>query len=175
MPDIVTHYFVGLLISSRSARLRYALILALAGLLPDVDALFFTHRWATHSIAVVLPIVVALNIAVLKLYRNHLVYSTTASLLYLLHIVLDMFTAPTPILWPLYSQSIAIALNIDGSLTSRGIEVIAEVGISSSYVDFGRKQVIEGPLFTAEGAVIAIAITSALILEHILGRVKRCK
>jgi len=47
MPDLLTHYATSLLIATRALPLRHALLFALVGLLPDVDALLKIHRSAT--------------------------------------------------------------------------------------------------------------------------------
>jgi len=44
VPDVAAHYAVSLLVASRIVKLRYALLFALVGLLPDIDALFRVHR-----------------------------------------------------------------------------------------------------------------------------------
>ena len=50
MPDALAHYAVSYLVASRVTKHKYALFIALIGLLPDIDVLLRVHRWVTHSI-----------------------------------------------------------------------------------------------------------------------------
>jgi len=90
MPDLLTHYATSLLIATRALPLRHAALLALVGLLPDVDALFKIHRSATHSL---LLVAAAAAIPALRRRAKH-----AALAIYALYIVLDVLTAPTPAL-----------------------------------------------------------------------------
>jgi len=165
LPDVAAHYAVSLLVASRVVRLRYALLLALAGLLPDIDALFRVHRWFTHSIFVAALASCAAVALALAVDRELLRYVAAASALYMLHIVLDVFTAPTPILWPLVNSSIMVLVSVDGVVTAGGASVAPSIAVISKAADFTPRQVIEGPVLTPLGTVVTIAAAAVLALE----------
>jgi membrane-bound metal-dependent hydrolase YbcI (DUF457 family) len=54
MPDALTHYASSYLVSRAALKPERAALAALAGLLPDLDALLRIHRWATHSLVLAL-------------------------------------------------------------------------------------------------------------------------
>ena len=80
MPDALTHYISSYLVSRAALKPKQAALAALAGLLPDLDALR-AHRWVTHSLVLALAAVLL-------------------AALYALHITLDAHTPLTPALWP---------------------------------------------------------------------------
>ena len=98
MPNLLAHYAISYLIASRVAKPRYALLLALIGLLPDTDVLLRIHRWVTHSLILTVTLITIATIPVLYIDHKYLEHLALASTLYILHIILDIFTAPTPVL-----------------------------------------------------------------------------
>lgn len=172
MPELLIHYSISLLISSRISRLRYAFILALIGLLPDIDVFLMIHRWATHSIIVIFPIGIILLI-LFHIYRKKLFpYIAIGLILYVLHIVLDLFTAPVPILWPLLNYSYLIDIGLIGSMTSYKTELRPYTNIEIKDTDFMQKPVLEGPIVSGIGISITISIAITIILEYMLYRLK---
>jgi membrane-bound metal-dependent hydrolase YbcI (DUF457 family) len=113
MPDPLTHYLVSYLISSRVAKLKYSLLIALAGLLPDIDVVFRIHRWVTHSLIVVLATLTPALLAIYAFRREYLRLATLTTALYTL-------TAPTPALWPL-TQSIQVRFEVTGTINNNEI------------------------------------------------------
>jgi len=91
MPDLLTHYATSLLIATRALPMRHAALLALVGLLPDVDALLKIHRSATHSL--VLAAAAAIAVPALRHRAKH---AALALAIYALHIVLDVLQRPHP-------------------------------------------------------------------------------
>jgi len=166
LPDAAAHYVVSLLIASRVVRLRYALLLALAGLLPDIDALFRVHRWFTHSIFVAALASCTAAVLALAVDRRFLRYAVTASALYMLHIVFDVFTAPTPILWPLVNSNIMVSVFVDGVITAGGASIAPSIAVISEAVDFAPRQVVEGPILTPLGVIAVIATVAVLAMER---------
>lgn len=169
MPELVTHYMVSLLLSSRVMSLRHALLLALVGLLPDVDVLFRIHRWFTHSLvlALITFIVVYLVISVVK--SEVLKYLITAYIIYVIHIVLDVFTAPTPIFWPLTPTSYMLKVGLDGFISVRGLTVTPNVVLYMRPVDFTQKAVIEGPIISEYGIMTALVVITTIVVERLRG------
>ena len=168
MPDLLTHYAVSFLISSRVYSIRRSAIIAFIGLLPDVDALLRIHRWATHSL--ILAIAGGLMLAALLtlLGRKSLKILYLSIALYIIHIIMDIFTAPTPLLWPLTGDAYTISLEVDGSVSSKGIAVIPLIELSREGVNFTQREVIEGPIASPTGVIISIASIAAITAERAL-------
>ncbi len=83
MPDILAHYAINYLVASRTVKSRYALIIALIGLLSDLDVLLRIHRWVTHSIIPVLIIGTVSSIILFYMNYTYLKYLLLALGLYL--------------------------------------------------------------------------------------------
>jgi len=163
MPDLLTHYATSLLIATRALPLRHAALLALVGLLPDVDALLKIHRSATHS----LLLVVAAAPAIPALKR-HAKYAALALAIYALHIVLDVFTAPTPALWPILGESYTITIKVDGIVADK-VAVTPHVEIDAEPAHFTQVQAVEGPIVSTTGLVVAITTAALLATEYVNG------
>ena len=168
MPDLLTHYAVSFLIASRVTSLKRSSLLALAGLLPDVDALLRIHRSVTHS----LVLTGALALAVVYVaYRGGWRYTpilAVAAALYMLHIVMDLFTAPTPILWPLTKKAYMLNPQLNIHITSSHITLTPSLEARTTPVDFTQKHTMEAPIASATGVVAAIAVAAALFVERIV-------
>ena len=160
------HYALSYVISSRVVDRKSSFLIALAGLLPDIDALFGFHRWVTHSAVLAaaawLPLIA---FAYAKKKSRVLTLSALATLLYIMHIILDVFTSPTPLLWPLTSRAYAIAVDVEGAVTNTGLAPNVSVRIVSEAADFSRKHVVEGPIATPLGIATSIAVFIAMLVE----------
>jgi len=161
MPDLLTHYATSLLIATRALPLRHAALLALAGLLPDIDALLKIHRSATHSLLLVATAAIAI-----PALKRHAKYAALALAIYALHIVLDVFTAPTPALWPLVEESYAITIKVDGTVADK-IAIAPHVEINAEPTHFTQVQAVEGPVVSTTGIITATTTAVLLATEHI--------
>jgi len=172
MPDLITHYVSSYLVARSALRPRYAALLALAGLLPDIDVLLRVHRWVTHSVLVALltatPILLFIRVKRREFFR----FAALALLTYVLHIALDLFTAPTPALWPLYS-SVWVRVGLAGALTVSGLAVYPEVEVVTGPADFTPREVIEGPLITETGLALAIVAIILTVLDIFKNKAKQ--
>ncbi|MEM4909847.1 MAG: metal-dependent hydrolase [Ignisphaera sp.] len=175
MADVLTHYVVSFLLLRRIFNLKTSLLIALVALLPDIDVVFRVHRWFTHSI-VVLGIAVScltLLLVLSKRYRKYILHLGVATLVYLLHIAIDLFTAPTPVLWPLVSESYHLKMLIQGSIArdeAITIYTITKISISSS--DFMPREKVEGPLATDLGIILALATLTLELSDFMAKMIK---
>ncbi len=169
MPDLLTHYAISYLIASRIVKPKYALVIAIAGILPDIDALLRVHRWITHSLVLVIIVSLVLflfsKLTTINKHTYHVILLFI--LLYALHIVLDIFTGPTPILWPLTMSSYAVTMSICGTVGEAMIGVKPEVTIISTSNNFTQQQVLQGSIATDMGVIIAIGVTVTIFLEQL--------
>ncbi len=168
MPDALAHYALSYLIASRMVKPKHALLIALIGLLPDIDSLFRIHRWVTHSLTLaIIPISVALAIAFFMNYR-YLKYLALASTIYVSHVILDFFTAPTPILWPITDQAYMFNVELSGVVTEDGIGLTPSISIFSETVDFTQQSAVSGPLISTTGVIVAIGVVVMLLAEWLV-------
>lgn len=142
-------------------KFRKALPISLLTLLPDLDVLFHIHRSLSHSL--VITLVAALPILLLVWRKASIRNMVFLALLAIsMHIVLDAFTDYTPILWPLYEQSLWI-----------DIELIAHfggsIGFTLSFAPLSEPTIFEqfesldAPLFTGYGLIISIILLAASV------------
>ncbi|MEM2349514.1 MAG: metal-dependent hydrolase [Acidilobaceae archaeon] len=165
MPDLLAHYTVSILIASRVASLRLSAIIGFIGLLPDIDALIGFHRWITHSIIVVLAISIPLVALSLAISRRFLKILLLSLILVITHIVLDMLTSPTPVLWPLVSSYISVELKINGVLDGSSIGVYPVLAVNSMQVE-PLVYPVEGPIVSEFGVATLVVLILILAIEY---------
>jgi membrane-bound metal-dependent hydrolase YbcI (DUF457 family) len=165
MPDLLAHYASSVLVARVRVDTRIALLIGLVGLIPDVDALLRIHRWITHSL-VLLALIATPVVALVYWYkRRYFGIALTILLIYTLHLLLDIFTGPTPILYPL-ADSIWVKIQVNGASTATGITVTPSITVATMKPDFTRRETVEGPLVTETGAIIAVVTAVILLLEY---------
>jgi len=174
MPDLLTHYATSLLLTSRVSRVRYAVLTALIGLLPDVDSLLRIHRWFTHSLVITALATAVAAVIITYVNSKLLKYVVlTSAAIYTLHILLDMFTASTPIAWPLTNKAYMISIELNGAIANGGLNISLNTALVNTTADFTPKQVVEGPIVTEQGIIVAIGVGAMLILEKTFLRKSR--
>jgi len=165
MPDLLAHYASSVLVARVRVDTRITLLIGLVGLIPDVDALLRIHRWITHSLVLVALFAIPL-VALLYWYRRrYFGLALTILLIYTLHLLLDIFTGPTPILYPL-ADSIWVKIQVNGASTATGIIVTPSITVATMKPDFTRREIVEGPLVTETGTILAVVTTVILLLEY---------
>jgi len=165
MPDLLAHYASSVLVARVRVDTRIALLVGLVGLIPDIDALLRIHRWITHSLVLVALFTTPLVILVYWRGRRYFGLALTILLIYTLHLLLDIFTGPTPILYPL-ADSIWIKIQVNGASTTTGIAINPSITVATMKPDFTRREIVEGPLVTETGAIIAAVTAVILLLEY---------
>lgn len=168
LPCLLTHYAVSYLVSSRFVKKRLAAIMAFVGLLPDIDVFLGVHRWATHSIVpplIAILVLLALRRSVLRRYSRGTLLALLSLLLYTLHPVMDVFTAPTPLFWPLTDSAYGVYLDVEGFVASKSILLKPTVIIEVEPMNSVPKPVVEGPVASTTGIIIAIAVALYELLE----------
>ncbi len=163
MPDLLTHYAVSYLVASRVIGRRRALLLAFTGLAPDVDALLGLHRWATHSL--LLTAAAAAAAALVPWGGRGRPLLLLAMLLYGLHIILDTFTAPTPLLWPLTAAAYAVHIGVTVAVGGYRLpDISPRLGVTVAAMPASHG-LVEGPAVDTMGIVVAVAVAVATALE----------
>lgn len=166
MPDVLAHYAIGYLVASRILRPRQAALVALASVAPDIDALLGVHRWLTHSLAP--PILAALIAATALRGTRYRAPALLLIALYTLHNTLDTLTAPTPLLYPITKDAYALHITIDASIANHTtITIHTAIDATTEEINTEPQDVIEGPLVTTTGIVLAATATLAALTEHL--------
>jgi len=165
MPDLLTHYASSVLVARTRQGLKKSLLLGLVGLLPDIDILLHVHRWVTHSFILAIAVATPLLTLTYK-YRRSFEAAALAATIYLLHLVLDLFTGPTPILYPL-ADSLYIKLEVNGQYSDTGIALTPRATVETWKPDFTPQPAVEGPIASQAGIILAIVTTLALVLNHL--------
>ena len=113
MPEPLIHLVVVLtVLLFFGFSLKKSLILSSLAILPDLDVLFHVHRSITHSVVFLILICIPI-IGFIKIkYPKYFTDSLVGSLVVLSHPILDVFHSYTPILYPLYKNSVFIVCNL---------------------------------------------------------------
>lgn len=168
MPDLLTHYTVSYLVLVRVFSLKKALALSLIGLLPDIDVVLGVHRWSTHSLLLAGATALPIMLAAAHLKHRYLAQIVALTTVYLMHIAMDLLTAPTPVLYPLLHQAHTLRIHITGALSSSNTpKLLPTVKLETTPIDFTPKTYLEGPIASDLGIAIAIAAAIATLVEYI--------
>ena len=169
---MLTHYAVSYLVCSRRLSYKTAALISLAGLLPDVDAVFGIHRWVTHSIVLTAPAMAAILLAIYRLERGYITHATLACVVYILHLAMDVFTAPTPLLWPLIPQAYCINLCIAGAVAGLKVWIWPELGVTVENAAFTKTEVVYGVVVSSMGVIVAATVIAAMAVEKLARKQK---
>jgi len=174
MPDLLVHYVLSVLVAKTRVSTKWALLLGILGLLPDVDALLRIHRWLTHSLVVIVLVATPLLALIRLRWRGRFGLALLALLIVALHPVMDVFTGQTPILWPLV-DSVWIRVSVSGALSSTGVTIKPSIAVTTSRPSFTQREVVEGPIVTELGVVLAVVVAVILALDYLSRATSRAR
>lgn len=141
-----------------------ALPISLLAVLPDLDALFLVHRSLSHSLIVVLSVMVPLLLLTYRFKPRLHGYVFLALLAVGSHLVLDLFAGYTPFLWPLYGYSLWIHAEL-GVHVGGAASLSPSVELLTKPVTFQQFQSLDAPLFTGEGLIISAVLLTPVLLR----------
>jgi membrane-bound metal-dependent hydrolase YbcI (DUF457 family) len=166
MPDLLAHYVLSVLVAKTRVSAKWALLLGILGLIPDIDALLRIHRWLTHSLVVIVLVATPLLALIRLRWRGKFSLALLALLIVALHPVMDVFTGQTPILWPLV-DSVWIKVSVNGASSSTGVTITPSIAVITSRPSFTQREVVEGPVVTELGVVLAVVAVVILALDYL--------
>ncbi|WFO75965.1 metal-dependent hydrolase [Desulfurococcaceae archaeon MEX13E-LK6-19] len=175
MPEPLIHGVVGLVVSRWLGVRRWWLLflVVLFSVLPDVDAVFRIHRSFTHSLLVALVVGLAVVWLAWRTGRKSAAWVVGVFVLaYSVHVVMDLFTGPTPVLWPLVWKDFYVEVMVTANNTvSNGItlEPVLRVHVTDFTMEPG--DIVDAPVATPTGVSIAVIVLALLLLEE--PRIKR--
>ena len=164
MPEPLLHFAVTFSLAKTRYDFKWSILLGLAALIPDLDVLIRIHRWATHSLILTTIILIPIYLLASKKSDKTKWLILAIYLAIAGHIMMDIFQAYTPILYPLttevYQVNVELGVRIEG-----GISTQLNMGISSLPNEFTQFQALDAPIFTSQGFIIsAILIVMSLLL-----------
>lgn len=149
--------------------LKEALLGSLLALAPDLDALLLIHRSFTHSLA---PIASALLPTLLYLHKfkpKLQKYGLMAFFALLSHLLLDVFTGYTPLLWPFYNFSIWVAMDLTvhvGSLPNLAFNL----RLLTEPITFQTARSLDAPILTGDGLTISLLTLAPALIKYAFNR-----
>jgi len=148
---------------STQARLRWAFLAGLIGVLPDLDVLFFAHPSPSHSI---LPSLILAAASLTILNRSKLRTPVLLSAMGLgSHGLLDLTENYVPIIWPLSQDVYQLVLTARLHMRSSSSITWALEILGRPY-DYAVFRSLDTWIFTAQGLTIAaILLATGVALE----------
>jgi|Deesub1362B_J571_1020462.scaffolds.fasta_scaffold00003_141 dolichol-phosphate mannosyltransferase len=156
MPELLLHFAIPYAIATPITGPRNALIIGLAALIPDLDALLYIHRSITHSIIPILIITITAIILTQKYGGpKPLIYGIILGVMS--HPILDLFQSYTPILYPLMKNSYKITT--EGIITiGTAIKPELNLDITTMPTPFTSFTQLDAPIFTSQGLIISLIL-----------------
>jgi len=179
MPEPLLHFAVTFSLAKTRYDLKWSILIGLAGLIPDLDVLIRIHRWATHSLILTTLIIIPIYLLAAKKGGKVKWLILAIYLAITGHIMMDIFQAYTPILYPLTTDVYQVNVEM-GVLIEGGINTQINMGISVLPNKFTQFKALDAPIFTSQGFIIStILIIMSLLLtidkETIRGALTRIK
>jgi len=143
---------------------KEALPTSLLAILPDLDALFVVHRSLSHSIVVVLGVMMPLLLLTYKFKPRLHGYAFLALLAVASHLVLDLFAGYTPLLWPLYGHFVWIHAELMAHIGGSA-SLSPSVKLLTKPITFQPFQSLDAPLFTGEGLILSAVLLTPLFFK----------
>ena len=169
MTEVLLHFAVPFAALSYFRGWRAALAASLVALFLDVDALLHVHRWVTHSLLTVGLISVTVLLLVRFFRPKDVGFGFAVVFGLMSHLALDLFTAYTPILWPLLGSSVLVDLrglvHVSGDLGASFTAVLKTTPTAFSVFES-----FDGPLFTSEGLIVSVILVFSAVLYHVRKR-----
>jgi len=171
MPEPLIHFVIPFIVLSfYGLTVKKSLIMSSLAILPDFDVLFHIHRSVTHSVVFLILICIPI-IGFIKLkYPKYFIDSLIGSLVVLTHPILDVFNAYTPILYPLYKNSVFIVCKLvtDQSNLS-DLRFFFEIKIAPTSFSLILPNT-DGVVFSGLGIGISLVIFVGIIVKEIRRR-----
>jgi len=164
LSEVLLHFAIPFAAFSYFRKPKEAFLAGLIAVLPDLDVLMGVHRSWTHSLLVVLAFCGAMLLLVRFLRPELLGFGLLATLALISHLLLDLFTTYTPILWPLASHSFFICFN-GGVRISGNMHVYVDSEVSAEPTSLAHFESLDGPIFTSAGFIIAVMLIASVLLS----------
>ncbi len=156
--DVFLHFlFPYAILTLIGLKAEKAIPLALLGIVPDLDILFYVHRSPSHSAVVITAAFIIPIIAAWLYRREYLHYAILGYLSTVSHPIFDMLGGYTPILWPLYNQSIMISIQLILRINPV-IQLEPQFAVKQIPITFPQIETFHALVFNGPGALMATLI-----------------
>jgi len=157
--DVFLHFlFPYALLTLIGLKAEKAIPLALLGIIPDLDVLFYIHRSPSHSAVVIFATYLIPFILIWFYRRKYARYVVLGFLTTVSHPIFDMMGGYTPILWPLHDQSIMISTQLLVSVNPV-IHLKSTFEIKQIPTVFHRLESWQALVFNGPGGIMAIILS----------------
>ncbi|MCP8305279.1 MAG: metal-dependent hydrolase [archaeon] len=161
MPEPLIHFAVPFAsLYMVGVRSRMVLAASVFALLPDLDVLLNVHKSITHSI---LLLFLASFITYSLLRKKYGELILICSLGFASHLLLDLFSGYTPILWPLWDRSVWISIGLNAQFGNPFI-LAPKADILTAPISFEPFQHLDAEVITSEGIMISLILLGPTIL-----------
>lgn len=145
-------------------KFRKALPVSLLALLPDLDVLFLVHRSFSHSFLVVLSVIAPLMLLSFRFKPRFYNVAFLAFMSVSSHLVLDLFTGYTPILWPVYNYSALVQAEVLAHIGSSprfsvNAKLLTRPTVFKSYQDF------DAVLFNGKSLILLVVLLTPFLFK----------
>lgn len=163
--ELLLHFTIPfVMFSTMGLKPGIALALAVLAMTPDLDVLFMVHRSLSHSLFV-WALCASPFFLLSWILRPWLLGTVCLGFAGVLsHLLLDLFSGYTPLLWPLYPNSLWFKAGLNMRIGSGvGFTPIFEVSQAPTF--YRRAAMFDAPLFTSEGLMVSLALMSPLFIK----------
>lgn len=167
MPEPLIHFIIPFfLLLIIGINIKRAALLSSLALLPDFDVLFHIHRSFSHSIFFVLLITVPAMIITKKFHKEHFNDSIIATLVILSHLFMDSFDNYTPVLWPLFNESIRIVTELTINMNNV-TDLNFNFNIYFKPIVFYQTTNMDAPIFSSMGFAVSVLLLAGMVLKYL--------
>ena len=164
MPEPLIHFAVPFAsLSLIGVKPKLALIASIFAVLPDLDVLFYVHKSITHSIILLLLITITAYSFLKKSYGELILL---CSLGVASHMILDLFSCYTPILWPLYDRSLWVSFGLNAHFGSP-FKLIPSLQILTEPTSLEPFQSLDAEVITSEGIMVSMILLGPTIFLYL--------
>lgn len=168
MPEPLVHFIIPFfLLLVVGINIKRAALLSSLALLPDFDILFHIHRSFSHSIFFILLITIPVTVVIKKYYKEHFNDAIIATLVILSHLFMDSFDNYTPVLWPLFNESIRIVTELTINMNNV-TDLNFNFNIDFKPIVFYQTKNMDAPIFSSMGFAVSVMLLAGMALKHIL-------
>lgn len=168
--EVLLHFTIPfIMLTLLGLKPRKAFALAVFAVLPDLDALFLVHRSLSHSLVILGLAASPFFIYSWRLKPRLLGTICLGTVTILSHLLLDLFSGSTPILWPLYPYSISIKAGLNGYIGS-SLKFHPTLEMYQTPTVFHRSAIVDAPLFTSGGLITSILLVAPLLYRKFIGK-----
>ncbi len=169
LPEPLLHFAVPFA-SFSALRLNWREVLfgSIIAMTPDLDVLFHVHRSVSHS-AITLALIVIPILLLSRKYPTLRRFTLIAGAGITTHLIMDLFTNYTPLLYPLVNQSFWISISLGVQMRSFPIFTLT-AKLLTQPATFGAFEFLNATAVTPSGVGITLVMLTPILVNMIRGK-----